>query len=51
MAGSAEGGLAFGDELGTQLMNELVAEGVLTRREDGRCCLSDWCHYRFDFNI
>ena len=43
--------MAFGDELGAVLMDELVAEGVLIRREDGMCCLTDWCRYRFDFNI
>ena len=46
-----EGGLAFGDRLGQQLMDELVAEGVLVRREDGMCCPAHWCHGRFDFNI
>jgi hypothetical protein len=48
---SYEGGLPFGGEPGIGLMDELVAEGVLVRREDGFCCLADWCHYRFDFSI
>ena len=47
---SYEGGLAFG-ELGRQLVEELCAEGVLTRREDGRYALADWDSYRFDLNI
>ena len=47
---SYEGGLAFG-ELGQQLLEELFAEGALTRREDGRYALADWETYRFDFNI
>ena len=47
---SYEGGLAFGD-VGRRLMEELCAEGVLTRREDGRYALADWENYRFDFNI
>lgn len=48
---SYEGGIAFEEELGQRLMEELVAEGVLVRREDGRCALADWQDYRFDFNI
>jgi hypothetical protein len=48
---SYEGGMAFGEELGQQLMEELHAEGVLVRREDGRYALADWERYRFDFNI
>ena len=48
---SDEGGIAFGEEVGAQLMEELCAEGVLTRREDGRYALTDWERYRFDFNI
>ena len=48
---SYEGGIAFGEKLGRQLMEELCAEGVLTRREDGRYALTDWENYRFDFNI
>ena len=46
-----EAGAAFGATLGPQLMEELRAEGVLVRREDGLYALSDYCHYQFDFNI
>lgn len=46
-----EGGGPFGMEMATELMEELVGEGVLTRREDGQMALSNWADFRFDFNI
>lgn len=46
-----EENLAFGVEFGGQLMDELVSEGVLIRREDGFMALANWSDYRFDFNI
>ena len=33
------------------LMDEMVQENVLIRREDGRMALKNWADFRFDFNI
>ena len=39
-------------EMATDLMNELLEEGVLIRREeDGLMALANWSDYRFDFSI
>ena len=38
-------------DFATLLMDELVEEGVLSRRDDGLMYLTDWQGYRFDFNI
>ena len=46
-----EGGGPFGMEMAAELMDELVREGVLTRREDGQTALTNWADFRFDFNI
>ena len=46
-----EGGKPFGMEMACALMDELVAEGVLTRREDGLYALTRWEDLRFDFSI
>ena len=46
-----EGGGPFGMEMAAELMDELVREGVLTRREDGQTTLTNWADFRFDFNI
>lgn len=42
----------WGMEMATDLMNELLEEGVLIRREeDGLYALANWSDYRFDFSI
>jgi len=46
-----EGGGPFGMEMAAELMDELVREGVLIRREDGQTALTNWADFRFDFNI
>ena len=46
-----EGGGPFGMEMAAELMEELVREGVLIRREDGQTALTNWADFRFDFNI
>ena len=44
-------GLAYGEELCAELLDELVSEGVVKRRDDGLVSLSDYTALRFDFNI
>lgn len=46
-----EGGKPFGEAFAAQLMEEMVRDGVLIRREDGRMALKNWADFRFDFNI
>ena len=46
-----EAGIALGTTLGNDLLNELVTEGVLMRRADGKMALANYADYRFDFNI
>ncbi len=46
-----ESGYALSLDFATLLMDELVEEGVLSRRDDGLMYLTDWQDYRFDFNI
>ncbi|MBR5230797.1 MAG: hypothetical protein IKW00_00935 [Clostridia bacterium] len=46
-----EGGKALGEEYTASLLEEMAAEGVLIRREDGRFALKNWADFRFDFNI
>jgi len=46
-----EGGKPFGEAFAAALMDEMVREGVLLRREDGRMALKNWADFRFDFNI
>lgn len=45
-----EGGKPFGLEFAAELMDEMVREGVLIRREDGKMALKNWADFRFDFN-
>jgi len=44
-----EGGKPFGEDFARGLMDEMVQEGVLMRREDGRMALTRWADFRFDF--
>ena len=47
-----EGAAPFGVDIATEMMDELLAEGVLIRREeDGLYALSNWADFRFDFSI
>lgn len=46
-----EGGNPWGMDMAAELMDELVSEGVLMRREDGLMALTNWADYRFDFSI
>ena len=47
-----EGAAPFGLDIATEMMDELLAEGVLIRREeDGLYALSNWADFRFDFSI
>ena len=46
-----EGGLALDKDLNMRLIDEMVAEGIIVRREDGRVALTNWENFRFDFNI
>ena len=46
-----EGAAPTGVELAEEIMNELVSEGAMIRREDGLYALSNWEDFRFDFNI
>lgn len=46
-----ENGLAFGAEYQAELIDEMVEEGLLVKREDGQVALADWETYRYDFNI
>lgn len=46
-----EGGKPYGEAYAAGLMEEMVQEGVLMRREDGKMALTNWADFRFDFNI
>ena len=46
-----EGAAPTGVELAEEIMNELVEEGAMIRREDGLYALSNWQDFRFDFSI
>ena len=46
-----EGGKPYGEDFVAALMDEMVREGVLIRREDGKMALKNWEDFRFDFNI
>lgn len=46
-----EGGVPYSAEMASELIGELVDEGVLIRRDDGMVALANWSDFRFDFNI
>ena len=44
-------GAAYGDEVTNRLVQELIAEGLLSQNEsDGSVYLTDWEHYIYSFN-
>ena len=46
-----EAGFPCGGKLNERLICELISEGVLMSREDGKVALSNWENYIFDFAI
>lgn len=43
--------LACGTKVHSRLIEELIADGVLVAREDGKIALTDWRNFIFDFAI